>query len=77
MRARLVWYTRIGSRSKTAMASLGVLEGYADYLVRDDYAGWHQSTPSSPGSSNAQHLIRHASEQALTGNPWLPTPATA
>ena len=40
--ARLVWYAPIGSRSKTALVGLGVLEGYAGYLVRDDYAGWHQ-----------------------------------
>ena len=40
--ARLVWYAPIGSRSKTDLVGLGVLEGYAGYLVRDDYAGWHQ-----------------------------------
>ena len=40
--ARLVWYAPIGSRSKTALVGLGVLAGYAGYLVRDDYAGWHQ-----------------------------------
>jgi hypothetical protein len=31
--ARLVWYTPIGSRSKTALACLGMLEGYTGYLV--------------------------------------------
>jgi hypothetical protein len=36
--ARLVWYAPIGSRSKTAITGLGVLEGYTGYLVRDDYA---------------------------------------
>jgi transposase len=40
--ARLVWYAPIGSRSKTALAALNVLEGYAGYLVRDDYAGYYQ-----------------------------------
>jgi transposase len=40
--ARLVWYAPIGSRSKNTLAGLRVLEGYAGYLVRDDYAGWHQ-----------------------------------
>jgi transposase len=40
--ARLVYYAPIGSRSKTAIAGLGVLDGYAGYLVRDDYAGWYQ-----------------------------------
>jgi hypothetical protein len=40
--ARLVWYAPIGSRSKTALAGLGALAGYAGNLVRDDYAGWHQ-----------------------------------
>ena len=37
-----MWYAPIGSRSKTALAGLGVLAGYVGYLVRDDYAGWHQ-----------------------------------
>ena len=36
--ARLVWYAPIGSRSKTALVGLGVLAGYAGYLVRDVYA---------------------------------------
>ncbi|MGH3978873.1 MAG: IS66 family transposase, partial [Pseudonocardiaceae bacterium] len=40
--ARLVWFAPIGSRSKTALTGLGVLEGYPGYLVKDDYAAWHQ-----------------------------------
>jgi Transposase IS66 family len=39
--ARLMWYAPIGSRSKTALTVLGMLEGYTGYLVRNDYAGWH------------------------------------
>ena len=59
--ARLVWYAPIGSRSKTALKGLGVLEGYAGYLVRDDYAGWHQFDPQLAGVQQcAAHLIRHA-----------------
>jgi hypothetical protein len=59
--ARLVWYAPIGSRSKTAIAALGVLEGYTGYLVRDDYAGWHQYDPHLAGVQQcAAHLIRHA-----------------
>ena len=59
--ARLVWYAAMGSRSKTAIAALGVLEGYPGYLVRDDYAGWHQYDPQLAGVQQcAAHLIRHA-----------------
>jgi hypothetical protein len=59
--ARLVWYAPIGSRSKTAIAGLGVMEGYAGYLVRDDYAGWHQFDAQLDGVQQCvAHLIRHA-----------------
>jgi transposase len=59
--ARLVWYAPIGSRSKNALAGLGVLEGYAGYLVRDDYAGWHQFDAQLAGVQQCvAHLIRHA-----------------
>jgi len=59
--ARLVWYAAMGSRSKTAIAGLGVLAGYTGYLVRDDYVGWHQFDPQLAGVQQcAAHLIRHA-----------------
>jgi transposase len=59
--ARLVYYAPIGSRSKTAIAVLGVLQGYTGYLVRDDYAGWHQFDTQLAGVQQcAAHLIRHA-----------------
>jgi transposase len=59
--ARLVYYAPIGSRSKTAIAGLGVLEGYAGYLVRDDYASWYQFDAQLAGVQQcAAHLIRHA-----------------
>ncbi|MCA1681936.1 MAG: transposase, partial [Actinobacteria bacterium] len=59
--ARLVWYAPIGSRSKAALADLGVLEGYTGYLVRDDYAGWHQFDAQLDGVQQCvAHLIRHA-----------------
>lgn len=59
--ARLVWYAPISSRSKTAIAGLGVMEGYTGYLVRDDYAGWHQFDAQLDGVQQcAAHLIRHA-----------------
>ncbi|MCA1694718.1 MAG: IS66 family transposase, partial [Actinobacteria bacterium] len=58
---RLVWYAPIRSRSKSAIAGLGVVEGYAGYLVRDDYAGWHQFDAQLAGVQQcAAHLIRHA-----------------
>ena len=53
--------TPLSSRSKTALVGLGVLEGYAGYLVRDDYAGWHQFDAQLAGVGQcAAHLIRHA-----------------
>jgi transposase len=59
--ARLVWYAPIGSRSKTSIAGLGIMEGYAGYLVRDDYAGWHQFDAQLDGVQQCvAHLIRHA-----------------
>lgn len=59
--ARLVWYAPIGSRSKTALTGLGVLEGYTGYLVRDDYVGWHQFDAQLAGVQQCiAHLIRHA-----------------
>ncbi len=53
------WYAPIGSRSKTAIAGLGVLDGYGGYLVRDDYAGWHQFDAQLAGVQQcAAHLTR-------------------
>jgi hypothetical protein len=58
--ARLIWYTGIPSRAKTSIAELGVLRGWHGYLVRDDYAGWHQFDPQLAGVQQcAAHLIRH------------------
>jgi hypothetical protein len=39
--ARLVYDAPIGSRSQTALAAVGILDGDTGYLVRDDYAGDH------------------------------------
>ncbi len=50
---RLIWYGAAHSRSAKAIKGLGVMDGYAGILVRDDYAGWPSSTASSPGCSNA------------------------
>ncbi|MBW0011511.1 MAG: IS66 family transposase, partial [Pseudonocardiales bacterium] len=58
--ARLVYYAPIGSRSKTALAAVGILDGYAGHLVRDDYAGYHQFDAQLAGVQQcAAHLIRH------------------
>ncbi|MGH3998657.1 MAG: IS66 family transposase, partial [Pseudonocardiaceae bacterium] len=58
--ARLVWFAPIGSRSKTALTGLGVLEGYPGYLVKDDYAAWHQFDAHLAGVQQCTaHLIRH------------------
>ena len=58
--ARLIWYAALGSRSSAAIAGLGVLDGWHGYLVRDDYAGWHQFDAQLAGVQQcAAHLIRH------------------
>jgi transposase len=58
--ARLIWYAALGSRSGAAIAGLGVLDGWHGYLVRDDYAGWHQFDARLAGVQQcAAHLIRH------------------
>lgn len=58
---RLVYYAPIGSRSKTAIAALGVLEDYAGYLVQDDYASYYQfDAQLARVQQCAAHLIRHA-----------------
>jgi transposase len=58
--ARLVWYTAMPSRSKASIADLGVLDDWHGFLVRDDYAGWHQFDPHLAGVQQcAAHLIRH------------------
>lgn len=58
--ARLIWYAAMGSRSGPAIAGLGVLEGWHGYLVRDDYAAWHQFDARLAGVQQcAAHLIRH------------------
>jgi transposase len=58
--ARLVWYAALPSRSKTAIAALGVLDGWGGYLVRDDYAGWHQFDAQVAGVQQCcAHIIRH------------------
>jgi hypothetical protein len=58
--ARLIWYAAMGSRPGPAIAGLGVLEGWHGYLVRDDYAAWHQFDAQLAGVQQcAAHLIRH------------------
>lgn len=58
--ARLIWYAAMGSRSGPAIAGLGVLDGWHGFLVRDDYAAWHQFDAQLAGVQQcAAHLIRH------------------
>jgi hypothetical protein len=58
--ARLVYYAPIGSRSQTALAAVGILDGDTGSLVRDDYAGDHQFDAQLAGVQQcAAHLIRH------------------
>jgi transposase len=58
--ARLIWYAGMSSRTKDSIADLDVLDGWHGYLVRDDYAGWHQFDPHLAGVQQCcAHIIRH------------------
>ena len=58
--ARLIWYAAMRSRSGASIAGLGVMEGWHGYLVRDDYAAWHQFDADLAGVQQCcAHLIRH------------------
>jgi hypothetical protein len=46
---RLVWYRALPARTTVALRDLGVLGGHRGYLVRDDYAGWHQFDERAAG----------------------------
>lgn len=57
---RLVWYAATPSRTKEAIKGLGVLDGYAGYLVRDDYNGWAQFDAQLAGVQQCcAHIFRH------------------
>jgi hypothetical protein len=57
---RLVWLTATSSRSSGAIKAVGVLNDWHGYLVRDDYAGWHQFDDQLAGVGQCgAHLIRH------------------
>ena len=58
--ARLVWYAAMPSRSKDSIADLDVLTDWHGFLVRDDYAGWHQFDEHLAGVQQCcAHLVRH------------------
>ncbi|MCA1851003.1 MAG: IS66 family transposase [Beggiatoa sp.] len=57
---RLVWYRALSARTKVALRTLGLLGGYTGYLVRDDYAAWHQFDNQVAGVQQCvAHLFRH------------------
>ncbi len=61
--ARLIWYAGMTSRTKDSIADLDVLNGWHGYLVRDDYAGWHQFDPHLAGVQQCcAHIIRHCKD---------------
>jgi transposase len=74
---RLVWYRVLPARTKVALRNLGVLRDYPGYIVRDDYAGWHQFDEHAAGTQQCvAHLFRHLqgvldlhpTQQAWAGN---------
>lgn len=59
---RLIWYGAAHSRSSEAIKGLGVMDGYAGILVRDDYAGWAQFDSQLAGVQQCcAHIFRHLS----------------
>lgn len=56
----LVWYRALPARTKVALRTIGVLGDYRGYIVRDDYAGWHQFDTTAAGTQQCvAHLFRH------------------
>ena len=56
---RLILLAATSSRSKDAIRAVGVLGGWNGFLVRDDYAGWHQFDTELAGVGLCgAHLIR-------------------
>jgi hypothetical protein len=57
---RLVWYRSLPARTKVALRTLGLFGDYTGYLVRDDYAAWHQFDNKVAGVQQCvAHLLRH------------------
>jgi len=57
---RLILLEATSSRSAAAIKAVGVLDGWAGFLVRDDYAGWHQFDRQLAGVGQCgAHIIRH------------------
>jgi transposase len=57
---RLVWYRALPARTKVALRDLGLLGEFTGYLVRDDYAAWHQFDNQVAGVQQCvAHLFRH------------------
>jgi transposase len=57
---RLIWYAGMTSRTSDSITDLGVLDNWHGFLVRDDYAGWHQFDPHLAGVQQCcAHIIRH------------------
>lgn len=60
---RLVWYRALSARSKLALRTLGLLNDYTGYLVRDDYTAWHQFDANAAGVQQCvAHLFRHVQD---------------
>jgi transposase len=69
--ARLIWYAPINARSSAELAGLGVLDGWAGILVRDDYRGWHQFDDTLTAVQQcASHVLRHLQGVAALHPTW-------
>jgi hypothetical protein len=68
---RLVLLEAVQSRSKHAIAAVGVLDGWRGYFVRDDYKGWHQYDAGLAGVGLCgAHLIRSLQSVLDTHPQW-------
>ena len=64
----LIWYGAAGNRTKASITGLGILDGYAGVLVRDDYGGYLSYDAGLAGVQQClAHLYRYLDDAYATG----------
>jgi transposase len=64
----LIWYGAAGNRTKVAITSFGILDGFTGVLVRDDYGGYLSYDTALAGVQQClAHLYRYLDDAYATG----------
>jgi transposase len=64
----LIWYGAAGNRTKASITGLGILDGFAGALVRDDYGGYLSYDTGLAGVQQClAHLYRYLDDAYATG----------